>query len=1107
MAMRKYGVRIFTGCVILIGCLLVHGTDQESALAGSYRAALKLIGLGHYEAALNALTDIRTKDRNFFKAYAKVLEIFLYKGDIDSARAVFEKILQVEKDNAGSYFGLGLYHAEKKDFPGAIENYKKAIGLFSGSFSFYQAFVNASERIKQTESAETYLTDILTKEPGNAAALWGLGYLKMRQRKPDEAMEFAEKAITLAPNEAVAYRLKCDILQNMSKFKEMLALALDKTKLSENTDPDLEIDFATRISTAYSTLGQYQQAFEFDRKSLDLAREIGNKRSLAIAFGNMGVHHANTGNFPEAMKLFYQKLAAVRELNDRGEEVAVLSNIGAIHDWQGEVQKSLARYNEALTILEELDNQPNKALIMGNMGAAFEKLSDYPRALDYYHQALKIFQDLKNKGSEAWILGNIGAVTSKLGNDREALTYLEKARVTFQEIGDKKYEGWVIGTMGAIYKGLGDHDKCLQCLTRALEIAKEIGDKRSEIDHLGNLGAYYQELGENAKSAKYFDEGLKIAEEIGEKVAQSEMLIFQGILHRALKDYDRSIADFQKSMKIGTDLGVLRPVWNSEWGLALTHEVKGDFGNALKHYKSALDTVESIRGKLVTEEQKVGFLGETIKIYEGLIGLLFKMRDRDQNQGHVEEAFQVAERAKSRSFLELLAEAKVNLASGIAQELENEEKALQKQLTEIQQKILDPEVKDKERESLYETLRSLESRYNDFILELRKKNPAYASVAYPEPYTLDKARSQLLDDKTFILEFVVGEEQVYLWAISREKVLWAQSFPRDNGLAEKIADYQTQIAQRKINYDLRLGKDIYEGLLKGALKNIPRSSHLIIIPDGFLLRFPFEALVKELKGDRPTYLLEDYVVSYAPSASVLGEVIARQRPSADLPADLLAMGNPVFEQGAGAAKNPLEYLRAGGMHLTSLPYAEEEVASIAKLYQTKGKTAESFVRAEALEEVIKSGKAGNCQTLHFATHGLIDDRIPALSGLLLAPSKKPGGDDGFLRLNEIFQLKLQTDLVTLSACETALGKEVRGEGMIGLTRAFFYAGTRSVMASLWMVGDQSTSILMKDFYAKYLDGEKPATALRLAKIMLLENTDPLYRHPFFWAPFIMMGGR
>jgi len=1105
--MRKSGVLIFTGWVILIGCLLVHGTDQESALAGPYRAALKLIGLGRYDAALNALTDIRTKERNFFKAYSKTLEIFLYKGDIDSARGVFEKILQAEKDNAGAYYGLGLYHAEKKDFLGAIENYKKAIGLFSGSFSFYQAFVNASDRLKLTESAEAYMTDIMTKEPGNAAVIWGLGYLRVRQRKPDEALEFAEKAIKLVPGEAITYRLKCDILQNMSKFKDMLALALDKSKLCENKDPDLEIDFATKISAAYNTLGQYQKAFEFDHKSLDLAQEIGNKRSIGIAFGNMGVHYANTGNFPEAMKLFYQKLAVVRELNDKGEEVAVLSNIGAIHDWQGEVQKSLARYNEALVILEDLDNKPNKAIIMGNMGAAFEKLSDYPRALDYYHQALKIFQDLKNKGREAWILGNIGAVTSKLGNDREALTYFEKARVTFQEIGDKKYEGWVIGTMGAIYKGLGDHDKCLQCLTRALEIAKEIGDKQSEIDHLGNLGSYYQELGENEKSAKYFDEGLKIAEEIGGKVAQSEILIFQGILHRNLKDYDRSIEDFKKSLKVANELGVLRPAWNSELGLAVTYEVKGDFGNALNHYKSALETVESIRGKLVTEEQKVGFLGETLKIYEGLIGLLFKMRDRDQNLGHIEEAFQVAERAKSRAFLELLAEAKVNLAAGIAQELENEEKALQKQLTEIQQKILDPEVKADERESLYETLRSLETRYNDFILDLRKKNPAYASVAYPEPYTLDKARSQLLDDTTYILEFVVGEEQIYLWAISKDKILWARSFPREKGFLEKIADYQTQIAQRKINFNIRLGKDIYDGLLKDALENIPRSSHLIIIPDGFLLRFPFEALVKELKGNRPTYLLEDYVVSYAPSASVLGEVIARQRPSADRPADLLAVGNPVFEDGGGAAKNPLEYLRAGGMHLTSLPYAEKEVFSIAQLYQTKGKTAASYVRGDASEEVIKSGKAGSSKTLHFATHGLIDDRIPALSGLLLAPSRKPEGDDGFLRLNEIFQLKLQADLVTLSACETALGKEVRGEGIIGLTRAFFYAGARSVLASLWMVSDQSTSILMKDFYAEYLDGEKPAPALRLAKIKLLGNKDPLYQHPFFWASFIMMCGR
>jgi len=158
-----------------------------------------------------------------------------------------------------------------------------------------------------------------------------------------------------------------------------------------------------------------------------------------------------------------------------------------------------------------------------------------------------------------------------------------------------------------------------------------------------------------------------------------------------------------------------------------------------------------------------------------------------------------------------------------------------------------------------------------------------------------------------------------------------------------------------------------------------------------------------------------------------------------------------------------------------------------------------------VEGVIKSGAERPFKILHFATHGFIDDRVPALSGLLLAPGAAPNGDDGYLRLNEIFNLKMDADLVVLSACETALGKEVRGEGMVGLTRAFFYAGARSVIASLWMVSDQSTALLMEDFHAHYLRGDGVAAALRRAKLGLLKGKDPRHRHPFFWAPFVVMG--
>ena len=1102
--MRKQILAILPFLLVCSG--LASGDPQGKTIisADPYRSALKLIGLGQYEGALTALQAIVKEDPTSARAAQKIVEVSRYIKETGRAKAFFEQVIKEKGTNAAAFHGLAVYHFLQEDWRQALESDQKAIGLFPRSPYFFQVLVNSSERLKQLAEAEALISGISGKDPGNPAALYGLAYSSSKQRRWDEALERAEKAIKIDPGEPLYFRLKCDVFKGMGRNKELVALGLDGERTLAGTDPDAMIDIFTRISSAYNVLGQYQNALEYDQKALELARQIGNKRSEGIALGNVGVFYAMTGDLPEAKKRFQDKLTVMKGLDEKTEQVAVLSNIGAVNDWQGNVQGSLESYGEALRILEGLDDPSKKALLMGNMGAAYEKLSDYPKALDFYHQALKIFQEIQDKGDTAWMLGNIGAISSKLGNDAEALDYFGKALPIMQEIGNRKYEGWILGTMGAIYKSSGNRQKSSEFLGRALEIAREIGDKRLEVDHLANMASNCREDGELEKAAEYLNQALGLAEELGDKVSIAEAHLLMGIVLRDRKDYDRSIDEYQKALEIGKEIGVPRLIWNSEWGLAVSFEKKGQLEEALGRYKNAMDSVEKIRGRLITQEQKVGFLGETINIYEGLIRLLFKLRGQDSSRDCVAESYHLAERAKSRAFLELLAETKVDLASGLSQELESEEKRLEVQLTGIQQKLQDPEMKLPEREALYEELRGVESRYQEFIRELRSKSPEYAATVYPEPLTLSDVQRRLLDKNTYLVEFFLGADDVFQWVVSRNKVLSVRSLPRGHEVFEKMQDYQTQIAQRKINLDVRLAKNIYDVLLKEALRDVPASARLIIVPDGLLLRFPFEALVREIRGGRPRYLLEYYTLSYAPSASVLAEVAARKGPQAVRPVDLLALGNPVFEGEGKQGRAQLEYLRAGAS-LQPLPYAEEEVSSIGKLYQSNRKETELYVRDKALESVLKSGAGRPFKILHLATHGFVDDRVPALSGLLLAPGAGPDGDDGYLRLNEIFHLKMNADLVVLSACETALGKEVRGEGMVGLTRAFFYAGARSVIASLWMVSDKSTALLMEDFYAHYLKGEDAATALRRAKLGLLDGKDPRYRHPYFWAPFVFMG--
>lgn len=1104
---RGKGIR---SLAILLGLLafsgLSFGKAQEKGLATAdrYSAALELIGLGQYEGALTALQELVRTDPASARAAQKIVEVSRYLEEAGRAKAFFERLIGDQGTNAAAFHGLSVYWALQEDWGQALENARKAVDLNPRSPHFFQALVNSSERLKQLAEAEVLISAISEKDPANPAAIYGLAYLDSRRRKWDEALGHAEKAIKLDPGQPLYARLKCDIYQGQDRNKDLLALALDSEKRFAGSDPDLRIDFYTRASSAYNVLGQYQNSFDYDKKAIELAREIGNKKSEGIALGNIGVYYAMTGSLPDAMKSFQEKLSVMKGLNEKTEQVGVLSNIGAIYDWQGNVQRSMESYAEALKILGSLDDKPKKALLTGNMGAAFEKLSDYPKALDFYHQALTMFQELQDKGDTAWMLGNIGAIASKLGNTSEALDDFGKALAIMQEIGNRKYEGWILGTMGAIYKRSGDKAKSYEFLGRALEIAREIGDKRIVVDHLANIGSNYQEDGQFEKAADYLGQALDNAEKLGNKVSISEAHLMLGILGRAQKDYDRAIGEYRKALEIGTEIGVPRLIWNSEWGLANAYEKKGQLEEALGHYKTAVDAVDRIRGKLVTQEQKVGFLGETIDIYEGMIRVLFKLRESGSARDCVAEAYHLAERAKSRAFLELLAETKVDLASGMSQELGSAEKGLEVQLTGLQQKLQDPELKLPDREALYEQIRGVESRYQEFIRELRTKCPEYAAAVYPEPLALSEVQRRVLDRNTYLVEFFLGADDVFQWVVSRDKVLWARSLPRGHEVFRKIQDYQSQVANRKTNLDIRSAKEIYDVLMKEALRQVPVSARLIIVPDGPLLRLPFEALVRDMKKGVPKYLLEYYTLSYAPSASVLAELRTRKGPEPVRPVDLLALGNPVFDGGKPQAAPQLAYLRAGAA-LQPLPYAEEEVSSIGQLYRSNNKETELFVGDTAQEGILKSESRRPFKILHFATHGFVDDRVPALSGLLLTPGAALDGDDGFLRLNEIFHLKMNADLVVLSACETALGKEVRGEGMVGLTRAFFYAGARSVIASLWMVSDRSTALLMEAFYAHYLQGEDIATALRRAKLGLLKAKDPRFRHPFFWAPFVVIG--
>jgi CHAT domain-containing protein len=452
-------------------------------------------------------------------------------------------------------------------------------------------------------------------------------------------------------------------------------------------------------------------------------------------------------------------------------------------------------------------------------------------------------------------------------------------------------------------------------------------------------------------------------------------------------------------------------------------------------------------------------------------------------------------------------------------------------ISAAQKNLWKQDITPEERKKSEAALTSAEDDLDGFHVELRQSNPRYASVHYPEPVGISEIQSKLLDDRAALVEYLLGENRSLVWVVTRSKVT-ASALPARKEIEDQVVAYRKLLSERAsvltVHQSLReigrLGAKLYHSIFQPIEAATASSRTLIIVSDGVLDYLPFEALVTSSGSpasgkDRPSYLAERFTIVYGPSASALATIQVMNRETVTPPKMLLAFGDPVTtssadmtafssaNHGSGSVLKTREPSASDdyaerGFSLARLPYARDEVLAISKLFPVSQR--HIYLGAEAREETAKSEKLDDFRYIHFASHGFLDETRPGRSGILF--SQVPNSaESGVLRVDEIMRLKLNADLVTLSACSTGLGKLVNGEGILGLTRAFFYAGARNVTVSLWNVNDSATAALMTAFY-RNLNRELPkAEALRQAKLELIHSQQSAWRHPYFWAAFVIEG--
>ncbi|AFY33799.1 CHAT domain-containing tetratricopeptide repeat protein [Calothrix sp. PCC 7507] len=923
------------------------------------------------------------------------------------------------------------------------------------------------------------------------------------------------------------------LLNNVSGNKQQ-ALALYNQALPLwriVADKEGEATTLSNIGKVYSDLGDKQQALAFYNQALPLRRAAGDKTGEALTLNNIGGVYSESGDKQQALALYNQALALRRLAGDKAGEANSLNNIGGIHDELGDKQKALEFYHQALPLRRAVGDKAGVATTLNNIGKVHDDLGDKQKALEFYHQALSLRREAGNKAGVAVVLNNIGRVYDELGDKQKALEFYNQALPLRQAVGNKTGEAATLNNIGKIYNDLADTKKALEFYNQALSLTRVVGNKANEAVTLSNLGAVYSDLGDKQKALEFYNQALPLRQAVGDKAGEATSINNIGSIYEDLGDKQKALTLYNQALPLWRMVG-------NKAGEAATlsniAKLEGNLGNlkqAITQIEAAIAIIEDLRTKVASPELRTSYFASQQNVYKYYIELLMQLHKQQPSSGYDAQALQVSERSRARSLLELLTESHADIRQGVEPKLLAEERTIQQKLDALEKRRIEFNGKysEAQMQALESETEALLEKYQEVQTQIRATSPRYAALTQPKPLTLAEIQQQVLDENTMLLQYSLGEKRSYLWAVTKTSIS-SYELP-------KRADIET-VAQQ---FYLKLKDPRYRINTKGtAITNAAiaklseillqpvatqlGNKRLLVVSDGALQYVPFAALLsppnKEDKDLVP--LLVKHEIVSLPSATTLAVLRKELKGRKTAPKKLAVLADPIFSYDDERLKkiiarrsspstnkgdvNSIALARAArdtSVSFDRLPFTREEAQGILALVP-KSMQLRAFDFA-ASRAFITSTELQQFQIVHFATHGILNSTHPELSGIVLSLFDHQGQpQNGFLRLHDVFNLNLPAELVVLSACETGLGEEVKGEGLVGLTRGFMYAGSPRVLVSLWSVSDEGTSALMQKFYHKMLkEGLPAAAALRSAQIEMWQNQS--FAAPFYWAAFTLQG--
>jgi CHAT domain-containing protein len=786
-----------------------------------------------------------------------------------------------------------------------------------------------------------------------------------------------------------------------------------------------------------------------------------------------------------------------RSLLKQGEDLRV----------QGSYGQALAIFTLAQGVAERLNDREGVAQALRHLGNTHTEQGGYTQAMECYQKSLKLSQESGSKAGVARALSSVGNVHFYQGNYTQALEHYEKSLKLNEELGDKMGIANALANIATANSAMGNGAQAVEYYQRSLKLSREVDNKIGVANVLGNLGNVYAGQGNYALAVEQYQKCMKVCEELGHRHGIALILTSIAQVRILQSDFSQALQYAERAAAIAKEIGALEWFWQARTAAGEAHRMLGEPEQARQAFDEAIITIEQLRNQVAGGGQdQQRFFEDKVAPYYDMVALLV-------GQKNFARALTYAERAKARVLLDVLRSGRAGVTKAMTGEEQRRERELDSEIVSINGRIIiasrqsqpDPAVLS----DLNARLRKARLEYEAFQTSLYVAHPGLkAQRGLTEPATPERATALLPDAGTALAEFVVGRETTYLFVLTKgagkmakpDLRVYAIDVKADE-LSKRVEKFRRLLEEGNLDFQAP-ARELYDLLLKAAEGQLKGRGELCIVPDGVLWELPFQAL----QPGAGAYLLERCAVFYAPSLSVLAEMVklaGRRDSSLAGRGSLLAFGNPAL------SRETVERATAShrGENLAPLPTAEREVQTLARMYGPA--RSKVFTGAQAREATAKR-EARNYRTLHFATHGMLDDNNPLYSRVLMSQVKDDAGEDGLLEAREIMQLDLKADIAVLSACQTGRGRVGAGEGVIGMTWAFFIAGCPTTVVSQWKVDSSSTTALMIEFHrhltargsAKGAAASK-AQALRMAALSLLK--DKRYSHPFYWAGFIVVG--